>query len=512
MIKIYCLILSFSIFCNIYHCPENNLIIYISPNLKKNFNQDFKNILFQFQLYLKYAYDKNLTVNVYLPTTVFECKSPWEKDSFLSELDRTILATASSFYRVNPGFNISIILCSNMIDLHDIKFNCHFDNLYDNLNRDTINLDEREKLFKKNCLINYENLNNNKKNYEYREFNLNNVDKQIILNINLPDLKTGQKRVLITGGSGFIGSYLVEKFLNDGHQVIILDNNFCSSSDNISHLLKNENLCFINCDVTINYTINETITDVLHFASIPSPEFYYNYPLETLKTGLIGTEYAYNLAKKHHAKFLFASTSEFYGDPEINPQPESYHGNVSCVGKRSQYDQSKRFAEAYLNYFAKQDKIDVRIVRIFNTYGPRMLLNDGRIVTNFLKSYFSGNPFSIHGSGNQTRSFCYVTDLVDGILKLHNHDFDDNATIREKTFNIGNQNELSINDLVKIMNDIIFKNTNYKCLIEIIDPIDLDDPKQRRPDLNRANKILSYKPKLSFWEGFEKMLESYLEK
>lgn len=510
MYKIYLLLLFFSISSKFFYSDDNNSLIYLSPGFDKNFNPESKNILFKFQSFLKYAYDNNLRVNVYLPKSVFECGSPWENNSFLNEMDRTILATASAFYRVNTGFDISIILCSNNIKLHDIKINNSNDNVYNDFNKNTINFDQREKLFKLNCLKDYESLDN-QHNYNLKEFILNNEEEPDLLSTNLPNLNIGQKRVVITGGSGFIGSYLVEKFLHDGHQVIILDNNFCSSANNIAHLLENKNLCFLNWDVTNNYTINETITDVLHFASIPSPEFYYNYPLETLKTGLVGTDYAYNLAKKHNAKFLFASTSEFYGDPEVNPQPESYHGNVSCIGKRSQYDQSKRFAEAYLNYFASKDKVDVRIVRIFNTYGPRMLLNDGRIITNFLKSFFSGDAFYIHGFGNQTRSFCYVSDLVDGILKLHNYDFDDHAMVREKTFNIGNQNELSINDSVKIMNDILFKNINQKCLIENIDPIDLDDPKQRRPDLQRANKILGYKPNVNFVEGFEKMFKYYLD-
>lgn len=504
-------ILFSSLFSNYHSSISDKLLIYISPNLTKNVHTDLKDILYGFESFLKYAHLHKFTVNIYLSKKIFECNCPWEISSFVCELDRTIAAITSAYFRVNPGLNISIILCEeDKFNLEEIKFHEHVDNIYQNLNNNIINFDEREKLFKKYCLFNYENINNYTKKHTFKKINLKKYDKIKILNINLPELKIDQKRVLITGGSGFIGSYIVENFLNEGHQVIVLDNNFCSDFKNIEHLISNNNLCFINWDITKNYTINDKLTDVLHFASIPSPEFYYKHPLETLRTGLIGTEYAYNLAKKHKSKFLFASTSEFYGDPDVNPQPEYYRGNVSCIGKRSQYDQSKRFAEAYLNYFAKLDEVDVRIVRIFNTYGPRMLLNDGRIVTNFLKSFFSNNLFYIHGSGNQTRSFCYVMDLVDGILRLFNYNFEDRSTVKDKTFNIGNQTELSINDSVKIMNQVIFKNLNQECSIEIIDPIDLDDPKQRRPDLTRAEKILGYSPKINFITGFEMIFKYYL--
>lgn len=487
-----------------YFSSSLDSYFYISPQLLDNYDKDLhhKEIYLELETFLKQALENNKQVALYLGTTD-NCYCPWHEKSLAQELDRTAMAIASSFYRVNPSSKIQVIECEkNKFDLSNLD-------IFKAMDFSELDFDTRVKQFKNECVRKLE-IKRSNKNIELQKIDISLDDSQETLESKLPELQVDQRRMLVLGGAGFIGSHLVDRLLADGYQVIILDNNFCSSFDNIKHLKDNKNCAFIKWDATRNYTFNETITDILHLASVPSPEFYYQYPLETLRTGLKATEYAINLAVKHKAKLLFTSTSEFYGDPEINPQPEEYAGRVSCYGKRSQYDQSKRCAEAYLNYIADKENLDIRVVRIFNTYGPRMLLNDGRVITNFIKSFRSGEPFYIHGSGNQSRSFCYVDDLVDGIVRLLYNQFPEDSSVKDKTINIGNDTEMSINDACFIMNEVVSKEFGRICDIKYIPAIDSDDPKQRRPDLTKSREALGYNPQKRFVDGFREMIKYYL--
>lgn len=502
MKKIF-LIIFVNIFSGFYFDKSNDNYIFLNNYQDTNSHLILKN----FKKFLLKSYKENKQAVIYL-NNFDKCLCPWEINSLEFELNRTLMAISSSIYRTSPGIKLTVVDYSNGKFNKDKFLSCaKYYAKHEDKNKDVLDIDSRQKLFKNSCVTNLKDIDNYIQE-DIEEIYFDNEDKVTELKSELPELNKNQRRIVVTGGSGFIGSYLCERLLNQGYQVVAIDNNFCSDKKNIKHLVNDKNFKFINFDITQKYTFDEHITDVLHFASVPSPEFYYNYPMETLKTGLDGTFYAYELAKKHDARFMFASTSEFYGDPEINPQPENYHGNVSCYGKRSQYDQSKRFAEVYLNNKAPIDNIDVRIVRIFNTYGPRMLLNDGRIVTNFIKSFLTNEPFAIHGTGKQTRSFCYVEDLVDGIIRLLDYNFPEGSSVKDKTFNIGNNKEVSITDACEIMNRVLENRTSTKCKFTYIDPIDLDDPKQRRPDLNKSN-LLGYEPKTNFDYGFKKMFDYF---
>ncbi len=302
-------------------------------------------------------------------------------------------------------------------------------------------------------------------------------------------------RILLTGGAGFLGSHLSERLLKDGHKVVCMDNLITGSTDNISRLASNENFEFIKHDVSKFIILDEKIDYVLHFASPASPEDYLQHPIKTLKVGSLGTHNALGVAKEHEAKFLLASTSEVYGDPLVNPQPETYWGNVNPIGPRGCYDEAKRFAEAITLAYHRTHGIDTKIVRIFNTYGERMRHNDGRVVPNFIDQSLKGEPLTVYGDGSQTRSFCYVSDLVEGIIRLMN------SKLNEPV-NIGNPEELSVLDFAKIIkrltgtkSDIIFK------------PLPVNDPKVRRPDITKARKELGWEPRVSLEEGISKTIE-----
>lgn len=329
----------------------------------------------------------------------------------------------------------------------------------------------------------------------------------------LPALQPGQRRILVTGGAGFIGSHLTEQLLEKGHQVIVLDNLFCCSPNNLEKVIDHKNLYFIEGDVTQPFTIAGTVTDIMHVASLPSPQFYYSYPYETLTTGLHGTKNCLELAREKNARFLFTSTSEVYGDPLINPQPEDYPGNVNPIGKRSQYDQSKRGAETLIKLYYEKYKIDVRILRIFNTYGPHMMLNDGRVITNFIQALLENKPLIINGDGTQTRSFAYGDDTVDGIIRIFESEhFDATLPITERVFNVGNNTEFTINELAEKMNTLSQKYFDRPASIVYQEQPDKTDPKQRRPDLNRITKKVCYLPKITLDEGLEYTLQYFMQK
>jgi len=301
--------------------------------------------------------------------------------------------------------------------------------------------------------------------------------------------------VLVTGGAGFIGSHLCDLLIKKGHYVICMDNFLSSRKENISHLEKNKNFELIVHDVTKPIKIGKKIDYVLHLASPASPVDFDKIPIQIAKVGSLGTHNMLGLAKLKNAKFLFASTSEVYGDPDINPQPESYWGNVNPIGVRSCYDESKRFGEAITMAYHRKHKIDTKIVRIFNTYGPRMRADDGRAVPTFISQALKGEDITIFGDGKQTRSFCYVSDEIDGIYKLMG------SKINEPV-NIGNPDEFTILELA----EKIVKLTGSKSKI-VFKKLPQDDPKQRRPDITKAKKELKWNPSIRVDEGLKKTIE-----
>ncbi|UCH12388.1 MAG: SDR family oxidoreductase [Candidatus Omnitrophota bacterium] len=302
-------------------------------------------------------------------------------------------------------------------------------------------------------------------------------------------------KILLTGGAGFIGSHLCDLLIRNGHSVICIDNLITGKKENIQHLLSNPNFKFIQHDVTKQIRPKEKVDYVLHFASPASPVDYLKYPIKTLKVGSLGTHNALGVAKKYKAKFMLASTSEIYGDPLVNPQPETYYGNVNCIGPRGVYDEAKRFAEAITLAYHKKHGIDVKIVRIFNTHGPRMRKNDGRAIPNFIDQALKKEPLTVYGDGSQTRSFCYISDMIDGIYKLMNSNLNDPV-------NIGNPDEITILELAKRIIEL----TSSKSKIAY-KPLPADDPKVRRPDITLAKKKLNWQPKVNLEEGLKKTID-----
>ncbi len=307
------------------------------------------------------------------------------------------------------------------------------------------------------------------------------------------------KTALITGGAGFLGSYLCESLLGRGFKVICMDNLITGTRDNITHLLDNRHFNFILHDVSKFIKIEEDIHFVLHFASPASPVDYLNYPIQTLKVGSLGTHNALGVAKAKQAVFLLASTSEVYGDPTVHPQRESYWGNVNPIGPRGVYDEAKRFSESITMAYHRTHKLNTKIVRIFNTYGPRMRKNDGRAVPNFISQALKNEDITVYGDGKQTRSFCYVDDLIDGILRLLFSEINEPV-------NIGNPLELSILDIArKIIN---FTRSQSKI---IFNPLPVDDPKVRQPDISLAQKYLNWSPKVDLSRGLELTINWFKE-
>jgi dTDP-glucose 4,6-dehydratase len=304
-------------------------------------------------------------------------------------------------------------------------------------------------------------------------------------------------RVLITGGAGFLGSHLCDKFIGNGYDVICMDNLITGSPDNIAHLMGNARFRFIHHDVTEYMYVDGDLDAILHFASPASPLDYLRYPIQTLKVGSLGTHKALGLAKAKKARFLIASTSEVYGDPLVHPQQEEYWGNVNPVGSRGVYDEAKRFSEAITMAYHRYHGLDTRIVRIFNTYGPKMRIEDGRAIPAFMSQALLGEPITVFGDGSQTRSVCYVDDLVEGIFRLL-------LSGENNPVNIGNPDEISMLDLAKEIIEISGSSSEiiFKSLPE-------DDPKVRQPDITKAKHILGWEPKVQRREGLLKTLEYF---
>ncbi len=309
------------------------------------------------------------------------------------------------------------------------------------------------------------------------------------------------ERTLITGGAGFLGSHLCDFFIADGHEVICMDNLIKKENiENISHLIGHERFKFIKYDVTEYLHVDGRLDNILHFASLASPKDYLDYPIQTLKVGSLGTHKALGLAREKEARFLLASTSEVYGDPLVHPQPESYPGNVDPVVPRGVYDEAKRFAEAIAMAYHRTHGIQTRIARIFNTYGPRMRLDDGRALPNFMVQALKGDDITVYGSGAQTRSFCYVDDLIKGIKKLLDSDM-------VEPVNLGNPEEIPILDFAK---EIIHL-TGSKSRI-IFCPLPQNDPKVRQPDITRAKTMLGWEPRISREEGLRRTVVYFKKK
>jgi len=309
-------------------------------------------------------------------------------------------------------------------------------------------------------------------------------------------------RVLITGAAGFIGSHLCEKFLKEGHEVIGLDNFLTGSPDNIAHLFRNPRFTFYKYDVTNFIYVSGNLELILHFACPASPVDYMNHPIHTMKVDSLGTLHTLGLAREKSARYLLASTSEVYGNPTVHPQPETYWGNVNPVGPRSVYDEAKRFSEALTMAYYREHGIDVRIARIFNTYGPRMRMNDGRVIPNFVCQALTGRPLTVYGDGNQTRSFCYIDDLVEGIYLLAVLD-----NLAGEVFNLGNPEELKVLDLAKLVLEV--SGSSSEIVFRERPP---DDPDRRRPDINKAVKVLNWKPKTGIREGLRHTVEWFRSK
>jgi dTDP-glucose 4,6-dehydratase len=307
-----------------------------------------------------------------------------------------------------------------------------------------------------------------------------------------------QRTAVVTGGAGFLGSHLTDRLLAEGWRVVGVDNFLTGSERNIAHLANRPDYRFIKQDVSEPFTVEEPVHFVFHFASPASPIDYLQVPIETLLVGSHGTKNCLDLAQAKGAGFLIASTSEVYGDPHVHPQTEDYWGNVNSIGPRSCYDEAKRVAEAYTMAYHRVRGVDTKIVRIFNTYGPRMRLEDGRVVPAFIGQALKGEPLSIFGDGSQTRSFCYVSDLIDGIYRL-------SQSSEHLPVNIGNPHEMTIKEFAEAILRIVDTPSQLT-----LHPLPTDDPKQRKPDISKARRVLGWEPRVGFDEGIRQTIEYFL--
>lgn len=305
------------------------------------------------------------------------------------------------------------------------------------------------------------------------------------------------KRVLITGGAGFLGSHLCDRYLSEGYEVICMDNLITGSADNVAHLIGNDRFTFVKHDVTNYIHVGGELDLILHFASPASPIDYLKMPIQTLKVGSLGTHKALGLAKAKDARFVLASTSEVYGDPLTHPQKENYWGNVNPIGDRGVYDEAKRFAEALAMAYHRYHGVQTRIVRIFNTYGSRMRLHDGRALPTFMRQALNGSPLTVYGDGSQTRSFMYVDDLVEGVFRLSQSNY-------VEPVNIGNPEEITILDFAKEIIELTGSESEIT-----FEELPKDDPQVRQPDISRAQEVLDWEPKYDRKDGLQKTLDYF---
>jgi dTDP-glucose 4,6-dehydratase len=303
-------------------------------------------------------------------------------------------------------------------------------------------------------------------------------------------------KAIVTGGAGFLGSHLCDLLLKKGHEIICIDNLVTGTTRNIEHI-DSEKFTYLKHDITKPIYFGDKIDYIYHLASPASPIDYFDLPIQTLKVGALGTYNMLGLAKEQKARFLLASTSEIYGDPLVNPQPETYWGNVNPIGPRGVYDEAKRYAEAITMAYHRFHGVDTRIVRIFNTYGPRMRADDGRVVPNFINQALKGEDITVYGDGSQTRSFCYVSDLIDGIYRLMMSDF-------TEPVNIGNPEEMTVLEFAKVVIEITGSDSRI-----VFEELPVDDPKVRRPDISRAREVLGWEPVVELGEGLERTAEYF---
>ncbi len=304
-------------------------------------------------------------------------------------------------------------------------------------------------------------------------------------------------RILVTGAAGFLGSHLCDRLIAQGHSVVGMDNLITGHPPNLAHLERHAAFTLVRQDVSQYIHVDGPLDAVFHFASPASPIDYLKFPIQTLKVGALGTHNALGLAKAKGARFFLASTSEVYGDPQVHPQPEDYWGHVNPIGPRGVYDEAKRFAEAMTMAYHRYHGVDTRIVRIFNTYGPRMRPNDGRVVSNFIVQALAGEPLTVYGDGSQTRSFCYVDDLIEGIIRLFERGGADPV-------NIGNPREFTVRELA----DLVLRLTGSRSQV-VCRPLPTDDPKQRRPDIGQAKRLLGWEPKVPLEDGLRRTIDYF---
>jgi len=307
-------------------------------------------------------------------------------------------------------------------------------------------------------------------------------------------------RILVTGAAGFLGSHLCDQLLEEGYNVIGMDNRVSGQTENLDNALEHSRFSFYEHDVTEFIHVSGDLDAVLHLASLASPVFYRDYPIKTLKVGALGTHKTLGLAREKNATYLFTSTSEVYGDPEVNPQPEDYRGNVDPYGPRSCYDESKRYGESLVRAYREKHDLDVRVARIFNTYGPRMRIDDGRVIPNFVKQALTGKDLTVYGDGKQTRSFCYVSDMIEGLVALLESSV-------EEPVNLGNPDERTINELAEIVLEVT--GSDSEITYEELPP---QDPKVRRPDISKARSELDWEPNTSLRKGLQRSVEYFKTK
>lgn len=451
----------------------------------------FSSIAIELPIYLNFACEKKLPCIFFCPQNYSDVSTVGDQ-AYIIEGARTALAWLSAYYRFKQ-LNFLVVLVPNDMTINDELYRQYVEPALNYL----LNLKELNDIKAK--IITLDAL---KGKYSLGTFETITLEKKYAITP-ITITNHSKKTCLIAGGAGFLGSHLSEALLEQGCHVIVLDNLICANAQNIKFLKKYESFEFINVDINEPLTVDGHIDVIIHLASIPSPVYYYKMPFETLPCGLIGTKNLLDLARDKKAIFIFASSSEVYGDPTKNPQSEDYVGNVDPLGMRSQYDQSKRGGETLCKWYFENYGVDVRILRIFNTYGPRMNLHDGRVITSFVDSLLNKRPLIIHGTGNQTRSLSFVDDTIQGLLKIMDLHLLPIHNIQERIFNIGNDQEYTINQVAHIAQEIGKKYLDYEVSIKHIPQLDPTDPRVRRPDLSKIKK-LGHLARINLREGFER--------
>ena len=470
---------------------------------------DFKKIILDFPILIQESNHRLIPLIILVPSCLDHI-NPLDERAYFTEAARTTLAWTRAYYEVIGGIIDPFIIPTEREEIinpdnlflliHEKDFSLRKNNKKRGINERIITYNfEVMKLFKTSCCL--------------VPFDYDASSKSAVRKISIALTDRGyKKRYLLSGGAGMIGSHLTKRLLAEGNQVIVLDNLITGSLDNIDSCLENPHFAFVKFDVCIPFELDVRVDGVIHCASLPSPAFYYKNPYETLLVGLQGTKNLLDIALINDARFLFTSTSEVYGDPEVNPQYEEYAGNADCMGQRSAYDQSKRGGETLIKLYFDEYGLDVRIARIFNTYGPGMAV-DGRVVSNFMNALLEDQPLVIYGDGNQTRSFGYIDDTIDGLYRLLtiNESLLENA-IMNRVFNIGTPQEFTIMQLAQKIDTLSSKFFNKSVQIQNITNPDLSDPRLRRPDITRAEKILDFHPAVGLEEGLEKTFLYFLKK